>query len=42
MGLPPEVVQSSLRFSLGRGNTPAEIDDAVARIAAICRRIGGG
>jgi cysteine desulfurase len=33
MGLPPARVESSLRFSLGRGNTEAEVDEAVAKLA---------
>jgi cysteine desulfurase len=40
MGLPSDLVRATLRFSVGRENTPAEIDDAVARIAAVCRRMG--
>ena len=38
MGLPPELLTSSLRFSLLGEETPAEIDDAAARIAACVRR----
>ena len=37
MGLPAEVVQSSLRFSLGTTTTEPEIDDAVRRILAACQ-----
>ncbi|MCL4818520.1 MAG: cysteine desulfurase [Vicinamibacteria bacterium] len=33
MGLPPARVESSLRFSLGRGNTEADVDEAVAKLA---------
>jgi cysteine desulfurase len=39
MGVPPDVSRSSLRFSLGRDNTSAEIADAVERIDAIVRRL---
>jgi cysteine desulfurase len=38
MGLPVERVQASLRFSLGRGTTAAEIDEAVARVAQAVER----
>jgi cysteine desulfurase len=38
MGFPPERVQSSLRFSLGRGTTEAEIDQAAAITAAAVAR----
>jgi cysteine desulfurase len=34
MGLPAERVQGSLRFSLGRGNTEAEIEHAAGAVAA--------
>jgi cysteine desulfurase len=34
MGLPVERVQASLRFSLGRGTTAAQVDEAAARVAA--------
>jgi cysteine desulfurase len=39
MGCPPEVVASSVRFSLSFENTQDEIDDAVGRIAQIVRRL---
>jgi cysteine desulfurase len=39
MGLPNELVASSLRFSLGRTTTEAEIDDAVGRILQVCGEI---
>lgn len=38
LGLPPEVVNSSIRFSLGRGTTAAEIDETVEIVARIARR----
>jgi len=38
MGLPPERVQGSVRFSLGRGNTEAEIDRAGDLVAAAVER----
>ncbi len=38
MGCSPEVVRSTLRFSLGRENTEQEIDDAIQRIAAVVNR----
>lgn len=41
MALPSDIVASSLRFSLGRTTTEAEIDEAVARILHICGEIRG-
>jgi cysteine desulfurase len=41
MGCPPEVVVSSVRFSLSFENTRDEIDDAVTRIAAVVARLRG-
>jgi cysteine desulfurase len=38
MGLPPERVQSSLRLSLGRGTTGADVDHAADVIAAVVAR----
>ena len=35
MGLPPERVQSSLRLSLGRATTEADVDHAADVIAAV-------
>lgn len=39
MDLPKEIVASSIRFSFGATNTEAEIDEAIRRIADVCRRI---
>jgi cysteine desulfurase len=39
MGLPPERVQSSLRLSLGRSTTEAEVKGASAVIAAVVARL---
>ncbi|HET6325981.1 MAG TPA: cysteine desulfurase family protein [Planctomycetaceae bacterium] len=39
MGCPPEVIASSVRFSLSFENTGEEIDDAVARIARAVARL---
>lgn len=39
MHRPPEVYQSSVRFSLGIENTTAEIDEAVGRIAGVVERL---
>jgi cysteine desulfurase len=39
MGLPNEIVASSLRFSLGWTTTQAEIDEAVSRIVRVCSEI---
>jgi cysteine desulfurase len=41
MGCPPEVVASSVRFSLSFENTLSEIDDAVERIARCVNRLRG-
>jgi cysteine desulfurase len=41
MGLPSDLVASSLRFSLGATTTEAEIDEAVARIVRVCNEIRG-
>jgi cysteine desulfurase len=41
MGLPPDRVQSSLRFSLGRGTTDADVDHAADVIAAVVARQRG-
>ena len=41
IGLPPELLRSSLRFSLLGQETPAQIDDAAARTAACVRRVRG-
>jgi cysteine desulfurase len=38
MGLPKEIVDSSLRFSFGRTTTPDEIDEALRRISAAIER----
>jgi len=39
MQIEPALVQSSLRFSLGRTTTLTQIDDAAQRIVATCRRL---
>jgi cysteine desulfurase len=41
MELSNALVASSLRFSFGATNTAAEIDEAVRRIAHVCRELGG-
>ena len=40
MRLPDDCLRSSVRFSLGAATTEAEIDEAVARIAAAVARVG--
>ena len=40
MGLPNDIVASSLRFSLGATTTEAEIDEAVRGILRVCRELG--
>jgi cysteine desulfurase len=39
MGVPPSMASSSLRFSLGTATTEAQVDEAVSRIAAVCRQL---
>jgi cysteine desulfurase len=39
MGLPNEIVASSLRFSLGGSITEEDIEEAVARIVRVCKEI---
>ncbi len=39
MGLPNEIVTSSLRFSLGPTTTEHEIDEAINRIIRVCREL---
>ena len=39
MRCPPEVYQSTLRFSVGLENTEQEIDDAVLRISDVVGRL---
>jgi len=41
MGLPGEIVKSSLRFSLGAITTEAEIDEAVGRILSVVHELHG-
>ncbi len=41
MGLPNDIVASSLRFSLGATTTEAQVDEAVARILRVCRENKG-
>ena len=39
MGLPVEIVKSSLRFSIGVTTAETEIDEAVARILRVCNEL---
>jgi cysteine desulfurase len=39
MGVPAELHRSCLRLSVGIGNTPAEIDEAIVRIARVMARL---
>jgi cysteine desulfurase len=39
MGIPPEIAQSSVRFSFGRGNTPEDVDHAVAAVKEVVERL---
>lgn len=38
----PDAIRSTLRFSLGSDNSPAEIDQAIERIATTVQRLHGG
>lgn len=38
MGVPPREARSSIRFSLGRGNTEKDIDDTLAALIRLCGR----
>ncbi|MGO9108705.1 MAG: cysteine desulfurase family protein [Thermoguttaceae bacterium] len=40
MGLPNDIVASSLRFSLGATTTEAQIDEAIVRILRVCQELG--
>ena len=39
LGLPPALLQCSVRFGLGRSNTRAEIDHAAAKVASAVRQL---
>jgi len=39
MGVPRDIAQATVRFSLGRGTTEREIVDAISRIAGIFERL---
>jgi cysteine desulfurase len=39
MGVAPEIAQATVRFSLGKGTTAAEIDEALTRIASVLARL---
>ena len=41
MGLANDIVAASLRFSLGVTTSEADVDEAVRRIAAVCRELSG-
>jgi cysteine desulfurase len=41
MGLPNELIASSLRFSFGATTTQSEIDEAIRRIVHVCRELRG-
>lgn len=40
MGVPPEVAHGSLRFSLSRGTTGAELEEAAGIVVEVVRRVG--
>jgi cysteine desulfurase len=42
MGVPRENAQATVRFSLGKGTTEPEIEDAIARMAGIFERLANG
>jgi cysteine desulfurase len=39
MGVPPEIAHGSVRFSLSRDTTEAEVDAAIGLIAGAVRRL---
>jgi cysteine desulfurase len=39
MGVPPEIAHSTVRFSLGKGTTPEEVDSAVSKLPEIFARL---
>jgi cysteine desulfurase len=39
MGVAPEIASSTVRFSLGKQTTAAEIDDAIDRIEGVLMRL---
>ena len=39
MGVPEDRLRSSVRFSLGAFTTEAEVDEAIARVAAVVARL---
>jgi cysteine desulfurase len=39
MGIPPEIAQSSVRFSFGRDNTPEHVDYAVMAVKEVVERL---
>jgi cysteine desulfurase len=41
MGVPRDIAQATVRFSLGRTTTGEEIEEAIARMAAIFERLAG-
>jgi cysteine desulfurase len=42
MGCEPEILASSLRFSLGASTTAEEIDEAIERIGRVCAKLAHG
>jgi cysteine desulfurase len=41
LGLPPQLAQGTVRFSLGRDNTEAEIDEVIEKVPAIVEQMRG-
>jgi cysteine desulfurase len=41
MGMEPELARGAVRFSLGAGNTPAQIDEFLRALAAVVARLRG-
>jgi cysteine desulfurase len=39
MGIPPEIAQSSVRFSFGRSNTMEHVDYAVMAVREVVERL---
>jgi cysteine desulfurase len=42
MGVPRDIAQATVRFSLGKGTTAREIEDAIVQMGAICDRLACG
>ena len=41
LGLPPQLAQGTVRFSLGKGNTEAEIDEVIEKVPKVVEQMRG-